>query len=285
MIGSYLLFKLILRAILGKERPLAASVSMTPVIVFLVVMIVALATIYDGMRNLIARGSPLMKYLSGPRALVVSGAIALVAAFVAWLLVRRTARAGADLSLPEQLGRVERVLSPLVILTSSCVAFAHGANDVANAVGPVAAVFDILKSGTVKMSVEVPSWVLALGGAGIVLGLATYGHKVIRTIGSNITELTPSRALASDISTTATVLVCTRLGLPISTTHTIVGAILGVGLARGLGAVNRRVVRNICGSWLATVPAAAGMSMLLFVLGQSLGVHTLLKQLMPQASP
>jgi PiT family inorganic phosphate transporter len=117
------------------------------------------------------------------------------------------------------------------------------------------------------MKVPVPIWILGLGGAGIVLGLATYGYKVMRTVGYKITEITPSRGVAADIAATATVLVCTRLSLPVSTTHTLVGAILGIGLARGLSGVNSRVVVSIFGSWLFTVPAAGLMSIVFYLVG------------------
>jgi PiT family inorganic phosphate transporter len=150
------------------------------------------------------------------------------------------------------------------------VAFAHGANDVANAVGPLAAVVDIVRTGSVKTKVLVPFWILALGGTGITIGLATYGWRVMYTVGERITQITPSRGVAADLAATATVLACSRLGLPVSTTHTLVGAILGIGVARGLGAVNREVTRNIFGSWLVTVPAAACVSMVLFIASRAL---------------
>ncbi|MBM4042923.1 MAG: inorganic phosphate transporter [Planctomycetes bacterium] len=278
---GYLIFKFILRSVLTKAQPLPAAVRMTPFIVLLTTLVVALATIYDGLKNLIRKESPLAAYLTGGRAVVVSVIIALAAAALSWLLMRRYARKGGKLSIPEQLRWVERVFVPLAVMAACSVSFAHGANDVANAVGPLAAVLDILKSGKVVPQVIVPFWILALGGLGIVLGLATYGYTVMRTIGKEITEITPSRAMAASIAAAATVLACTRLGLPVSTSHCVVGAVLGIGLARGLGAVNRRVTRNIFGSWLATVPAAAGMAMLLFVLGHHLGLDALLKQLMP----
>jgi len=191
-----------------------------------------------------------------------------VAAVVSRFLLKRWLASHEKEPLAEQLERVERAYAPLVVMTSCSVAFAHGANDVANAVGPLAAVVDIMQTGVLKMKVVVPFWVLALGGAGITVGLATYGHRVMHTVGTKITQVTPSRGVAADVGATVTVLVCTRLKLPISTTHTLVGAILGVGLARGLSAVNRRVVRNIFGSWLVTVPIVALMSAFLFLVGR-----------------
>ncbi|MDH4319373.1 MAG: inorganic phosphate transporter, partial [Desulfobulbaceae bacterium] len=129
--------------------------------------------------------------------------------------------------------------------------------------------------GAIEMKVPVPLWILCLGGAGIVLGLSTYGYKVMSTVGSEITEITPSRGVAADIAATATVLVCTRLSLPISTTHTLVGAILGIGMARGLGGINKRLVTSIFGSWLFTVPAAAIMAIIFYFIGKSLFYHIL----------
>ena len=275
---GYLIFKFISRSVLGRAKPIKAAVVVTPVIVFVVVAVVALATVYDGLKNLVEKGSLVV---SGWGAILLSAAIGTLAALLSVVLVRRYARGCGRLPLPEQLRKVERLFVPLAVLAACSVSFAHGANDVANAVGPVAAIVDILKTGGVQEKVPVPFWILALGGAGIVLGLGTYGYAVMRTIGTEITEITPSRAVATGIATASTVLVCTRLGLPVSTSHTVVGAVLGVGLARGLGAVNRRVTRNIFGSWLATVPAAAGMTIVLFLLGRLAGVDAFLKQVMP----
>jgi len=187
-----------------------------------------------------------------------------------WLLAWRL-RGYGKASLAEQLGRVERAFAPLVVLTSCTIAFAHGANDVANAVGPLAAVADIVRTGTVPTGdVNVPMWVLALGGGGIVLGLATFGYRVMRTVGVELTQLTPSRGVAADVAACTTVLVCSRLGLPISTTHVLVGAVVGVGFARGLAAVNGRVMGRILGSWFVTVPAAAALAIIFFLLGKLL---------------
>lgn len=280
MAMAFAVFHLISHLVLRRARPAAAAVWAMPVLVFIVFLVVALSTLYDGLKNLAAEWRV---YLVGPRAMLLSTAIALIAAALASLLIRRSLRGAAELPLGEQLHSVERVFAPLVIITSSSVAFAHGANDVANAVGPMAAVFHVIKTGSIAMKVPVPIWILALGGAGIVLGLSTYGYRVMRTVGSTITELTPSRGVAADIAASTTVLVCSRLGMPISTTHTIVGAILGVGLARGLAAVNYRIIRNILGSWLITVPAAAMVTVLLFLLGRALGADTLFAQIMPVA--
>ncbi|HUT36427.1 MAG TPA: inorganic phosphate transporter [Planctomycetota bacterium] len=285
LVLGYIIFKFILRSVLTRAQPVVAASNVAPIIVFLTTLVLAMATLYDGMKNLLKPGGALAAWATGSRAIAAAVVVSLVCAGATWLLLRRRAQAQAGLPLADQLRRVERLFIPLAVMAACSVSFAHGANDVANAVGPLAAVVDLLKHGVVRKEVPVPLWILGLGGVGIVLGLATYGYTVMRTIGKEITEITPSRAVAAGIATAATVLTCTRMGLPVSTSHCVVGAVLGVGLARGLGAVNRRVVRNICGSWLATVPAAAGMAMLLFVLGHYFGVDVFLKQLMPALPP
>jgi PiT family inorganic phosphate transporter len=152
-----------------------------------------------------------------------------------------------------------------MVFTACAMAFAHGSNDVANAVGPIAAVVGVISSGgDVVAKSAMPPWILLLGGGGIVLGLATYGFKVMATIGRKITELTPSRGFAAELGAATTVVLASATGLPISTTHTLVGAVLGVGLARGIGALNLRVVSTIFMSWLITLPAGAGLAILFF---------------------
>jgi PiT family inorganic phosphate transporter len=159
---------------------------------------------------------------------------------------------------------VEKVFVYLQIFSACYVAFAHGANDVANAIGPVAAVLGILKNGYLTETSIVPSWLLALGGIGIVIGLATWGWRVMETIGKRITELTPTRGFCAEFGAATTILVASKLGLPISTTHCLVGAVLGVGLARGLSALNLGMIREIVLSWVVTIPASAGISILCF---------------------
>ena len=145
------------------------------------------------------------------------------------------------------------------------MAFAHGSNDVANAVGPLAAIVSVVSSGgDIAAKSVMPSWILLLGGAGIVFGLATYGYKVMGTIGRKITELTPSRGFAAELGAAATVVLASGTGVPISTTHTLVGAVLGVGMARGIGAINLKMVGSIFLSWVVTLPAGAALSILFF---------------------
>jgi phosphate/sulfate permease len=170
-------------------------------------------------------------------------------------------------SIKEQQVRAEGIFKTLQIITACYVAFAHGANDVANAIGPVAAVYAVFTSGTLAKNVAVPIWILLIGGAGIVIGLAMYGKHVIETIGKKLTEMTPSRGFSAEFGAATTVLVCSKMGLPISTTHTLVGSVIGVGLARGISTLDFRVIRNILASWFITIPATALVAIIIYFIG------------------
>lgn len=262
---AFCIFKLISWFVLGREKPVKAAESFTPFFVFYVVVVVSSSILVRGLDAFFKRRHIEM---TDGRALLIAALIGIVFALISRFLIRRYLRGTEHKSLTEQLQIVERIFAPLVIATSCSVAFAHGANDVANAIGPVAAIADIATTGTINMKVSVPFWVLSLGGIGIVIGLATCGYRVLTTIGTKITQLTPSRGVAADLATATTVLICSRMKLPVSTTHTIVGAIIGIGFARGLGAVNRKVTREIFSSWFITVPAAAVLSMIFFAVGR-----------------
>jgi len=161
---------------------------------------------------------------------------------------------------------VEKIFVALQILSACLVAFAHGANDVANAIGPVAAVMSVLKNNTLSTQSAIPAWLLAIGGAGIVIGLATWGWRVIETVGKKITELTPTRGFSAEFGAAATILLASKLGLPISTTHALIGAVFGVGMARGLKALNLQMLKEILVSWIMTIPFCALLSVLAFYL-------------------
>jgi phosphate/sulfate permease len=161
---------------------------------------------------------------------------------------------------------VEKIFGYLQIMSACLMAFAHGANDVANAIGPLSASIAILTTGVIQPHAEVPAWALALGGIGIVIGLATWGWRVIETIGKKITELTPTRGFAAEFGAAATILIASRLGLPVSTTHTLVGSVIGVGLARGIGALNLAMTRDIVLSWIVTVPVSAIITVIFFLI-------------------
>jgi PiT family inorganic phosphate transporter len=189
----------------------------------------------------------------------------IIVAAIGSLLLSRIKR-DESLEAGNRFVNVEKVFAVLMIFTACAMAFAHGSNDVANAVGPIAAIVGVLQNGTIMAKTTMPSWILLLGGAGIVMGLATYGFKVMATIGKKITELTPSRGFAAELGAATTVVMASATGLPISTTHTLVGAVLGVGIARGIGALNLRVVGTIFLSWIVTLPAGAGLAILFFFL-------------------
>ena len=153
-----------------------------------------------------------------------------------------------------------------MIFTASAMAFAHGSNDVANAVGPMAAVINTVQTGTVTAEAGLATWILLIGALGIVVGLSTYGFKVMRTIGKKITELTPTRGFSAEMAAASTVVLASYIGAPISTTHTLIGAVIGVGLARGKQQVEFSTVTRIFASWLVTLPAGAILSIIFFYL-------------------
>ena len=263
-IMAFIFFKLISRFILTAKQPGVAARKGVPICTFFTFAIIILATIYKGLKGV------KWLHLDFPQALGLCILGGLVAAIVARLLIKRSSYCSDKVSFDEQLDQVEKVFGILVIITSCTVAFAHGANDVANAIGPLAAVVSIVEMNAIPAKVGVPMWVLYLGGGGIVLGLATFGYRVMRKVGTQVTEITPSRGVAADLGATITVLTCSRLKLPISTTHTLVGAIIGVGLARGITAINRKTVKSIFTSWIATVPIAAGLTVIFYLIGKQL---------------
>ena len=260
-IMAFFIFKLISKYILSADRPVAATRKGGPICVFFTFAILILATIYKGLKHLHLD-------LNAMEAIALSILGGGIAALISIPLINSKCKHLVDSTHEKQLFQVERIFTVLVIISSCTVAFAHGANDVANAVGPLAAVVEIVKSNAIPTKVSVELWILVLGGGGIVLGLATFGYRVMHLVGTRVTEITPSRGVAADLATMVVVLTCSRLGLPISTTHTLVGAILGVGLARGITAINRKVVSSIFASWFATVPIAAGLTIVLYLLGK-----------------
>jgi PiT family inorganic phosphate transporter len=191
-------------------------------------------------------------------------AIAVVVGLIGMIVISRLKfdeNAGQD----EQFNNVEKVFAVLMVITACCMAFAHGSNDVANAIGPLAAVVGTVENnGEIVKKTALVWWILPLGGLGIVAGLALFGKKVMGTIGKGITHLTPSRGFAAELAAAATVVIASGTGLPISTTQTLVGAVLGVGMARGIAAINMGVVRNIIVSWVITLPVGAGLAIVFF---------------------
>ena len=258
---SFLLFVSVQRLILDTEDPFARAKRYIPAYMWAVGFMISMVTLTKGLKHVgiemdLGLGS---KFAN---ALPISATIGLVVAVFGAILLSR----GSDTPSPEhRFDSVERVFAILMVFTACAMAFAHGSNDVANAVGPLAAVASTIASGgDIAAKSAMPWWILLLGGAGIVVGLATYGFKVIATVGRKITELTPSRGFAAELGAASTVVMASALGLPISTTHTLVGAVLGVGLARGIAALNLRVIATIFVSWLITLPAGAGLAIIFF---------------------
>ncbi len=247
---AFLVFSYISKAILRKKRPYAAARRHVPFLIAITFLIIVLMFISKSLRY---QGSFLLS-------LSLALNIALITGIISFIRLRKKRIKG------NRYFAVEEIFKKLQIMTSCYVSFAHGANDVANAIGPIAAIYAIAQYGKLTENVTVPKSFLALGGVGIALGVAIWGHKVMKTIGSKITELNNTRGFSIDVSAATTVLVASALGLPISSTHTVVGAVVGVGYARGVGAVNLGVIKQIVISWLITVPAGAGMSAILYLL-------------------
>jgi len=251
---AFLIFKLIVRVIFSKEDPVNSAKIVGPVIIgftaFLIVSSLFLKT-------------PLSKNynISDIDGLMIAGGIAIVIGIVGILALRKVKSKMAD-----DYYTVEGIFRKLQVITSCYVAFAHGANDVANAIGPVAAIIPLAQGSNVGSTVDVPYWLLLLGGVGIAIGCWTWGRRVMQTVGKRITSLTNTRGFSVDFGAATTVLVASKMGMPISTSHTVVGAVIGVGLARGLEAVDLSVIKKIIVSWLLTLPVAAGTSIVIFLM-------------------
>ncbi|MFT5173511.1 MAG: PiT family inorganic phosphate transporter [Gammaproteobacteria bacterium] len=260
---AYALFQSVRWLILDTPDPFKQAKRWVPFYIFLVGFTVALVTLLKGLSHV---GLTLSAIESVTAAVTFGAITALVGSSVT-----RRVRPNADADARFHFDSVEKVFTILMIVTACAMAFAHGSNDVANAIGPVAAVVAIAQAGgSVAQKSATPVWILLIGAAGIVAGLSMYGHKVMATIGTKITLLTPSHGFAATLAAAGTVVVASGTGLPISTTHTLVGAVLGVGMARGIGAIDLRVVRTIIISWIVTLPAGAILSIGFFFLLKSI---------------
>ena len=260
---AYLLFIFIRRRVLSRSEPVAASKKYVPVLLFAIGLVLAVMVILKGLAHF---GVELDHF----HKLLLEVVTALVVTGIGCLMIRRITLVENPL-LHDQLVYVEKVFSVLMALTACAMVFAHGSNDVAIAVGPITAILGIVQHGyQLTADTPMPSWIVLLGAMGVVIGLITYGRKVIQTVGSGITALTPSRAFAATLAAASTVIFSTSFGIPVSATQTLVGAVLGVGLARGIGALNLHVIRNIFTSWIVTIPATAGISIIFFFLIKSL---------------
>ena len=254
---AFILFLSVEKLVLSREDPLKYAKKFVPYYMFLVGFVIAMVTLVKGLSHV---GLEVTFSQSAFLAL----AFALLTVIIGIFLLRRLRLPDSDLPTA-QMQSVERVFGVLMIFTACSMAFAHGSNDVANAIGPLAAINSVIaNNGAFEAESALPVWILLLGGFGIVTGLAMWGHRVIRTIGKNITELTPSRGFAAEIAAATTVVIASGTGIPVSTTHTLVGAVLGVGLARGMSALNFGVVGRIFLSWIVTLPAGAILSIVFF---------------------
>jgi PiT family inorganic phosphate transporter len=258
---SYGLFMSVKVLILDTENPFQRAKRFIPIYMWLVGFMISMVTLLKGLKHV---GLDLDLGLGSAfaNAIPPSAAIGLLVAGAGSLMLRGIKEIPDERS---RFGSVERVFAVLMVFTACSMAFAHGSNDVANAVGPLAAVVGTVQSGgVIAAKSAMPWWILMVGALGIVVGLATYGWRVITTIGRKITELTPSRGFAAELGAAGTVVIASATGLPISTTHTLVGAVLGVGFARGIGALNLRTIGSIFLSWLITLPAGAGLAIIFF---------------------
>lgn len=254
---AYLLFMSAQRLIFDTENPLAAAKKFVPFYMVFAAFIMAFVTVTKGLKHV-------GLHLTSSEGFMLCVAIAVVVGIIGKIAISRL-KIDPEADREMHFTNVEKIFGILMVFTACCMAFAHGSNDVANAIGPLAAVVGVIESGgQVLDKVSLAWWILPLGAVGIVIGLMTFGARVIETIGSNITHLTPSRGFAAEIAAASTVVIASGLGLPISTTQTLVGAVLGVGMARGIAALNLSVIRNIFISWVVTLPIGALLSIIFF---------------------
>ncbi|MDP6994221.1 MAG: inorganic phosphate transporter [Woeseiaceae bacterium] len=253
---AFLIYMSVQKLILAQEDPLEKAKRYVPVYIFLAAFTITLVTILKGLKHVGLEISLTNSY-------ILAVGIAVVIAVFGTLIINRI-EPDPEAEEKQHFYTVERVFAVLMVVTACGMAFAHGSNDVANAIGPLAAVISVAQSGIVGAESALPIWVLIIGGSGIVVGLATFGVHVIATVGKKITQLTPSRGFAAELAAATTIVIASGTGIPISTTHTLVGAVLGVGLARGIEAIDLRVVGRIFVSWVVTIPAGGVLAIIFF---------------------
>ena len=255
-IVAYLLFLSVQKLILSATDPLKKAYKFIPIYLFLIGFILSEITIVKGIKhagfNLSLRENIAIAIGCGVIILIIGH----------FILKRMHPENTSDHKA--QFAHVEKMFGVLMFFTVCAMVYAHGSNDVAISVGPIAAIISLIKTGHVFHNGVLISSILAIGALGVITGFFTYGRKIIKTVGSGITMLTPSRAYCATLAAAATVVVSTSTGIPVSATQTLVGAILGVGLARGIGALDLRIVRNIFVSWIITIPVVAGLTSLFF---------------------
>ncbi len=253
---AFLIYLSVQWLILCREDPLDRAKRYVPIYIFLAAFTITLVTILKGLKHVGLK-------ISLGDAYLLAIAVAVAIALVGGVAIRRI-KPDRKADKKDHFHTVERVFGVLMVVTACSMAFAHGSNDVANAIGPLAAVISVASTGAVAAKASLPLWVLMLGGGGIVIGLATFGIRVISTVGKKITQLTPSRGFAAELAAATTIVIASGTGIPISTTHTLVGAVLGVGVARGIEAIDLRVVARIFVSWVVTIPAGALLAIVFF---------------------
>ena len=254
---AFIIFNSAQKLIFDTDNPLTQAKRYVPIYMFLAGFVLSLVTITKGLKHIGLN-------IGTGEGFLYAAIVAVLVAFVGKLFINRL-QFDENAAKKTHYANVEKVFAILMIVTACAMAFAHGSNDVANAIGPLAAVVSIVgNDGEIAAKSAIAWWILPLGGFGIVAGLALFGHKVIATIGNGITHLTPSRGFAAELAAACTVVIASGTGLPISTTQTLVGAVLGVGMARGIAAINLSVVRNIVVSWVITLPVGAGLSIVFF---------------------
>ena len=259
---AYFIFMSSQKLIFNTKDPITNAKRYVPFYMFLAGFILSLVTITKGLKHV-------GLHFSTIEAIILATIVGTSIAVIGKVFVNRVK---IDPKADKQMhfANVEKIFAVLMIVTACAMAFAHGSNDVANAIGPLAAVVSIVEhNGQITAKAELAWWILPLGGIGIVLGLAIFGKRVMATIGHGITHLTPSRGFAAELAAASTVVIASGTGLPISTTQTLVGAVLGVGMARRIAALNLGVVRNIVISWVFTLPIGAGLSIIFFYMLKS----------------
>jgi len=253
---AFLVFSSVQWLILSRPDPLERAKRYVPIYIFLAVFMLSLVTMFKGLKHVGLELTKTECYL------LATAAAAVVTVIGKFFINRIQTDKKAEKEF--HFFTVERVFAVLMVITACGMAFAHGSNDVANAIGPVAAIISIAQEGVVGQESAVSIWILLLGGMGIVIGLATFGRHVIATVGQKITHLTPSRGFAAELAAASTIVLASGTGIPISTTHTLVGAVLGVGMARGITAIDLGVVGRIFLSWAITIPVGAILSIVFF---------------------
>ncbi len=254
---AFFIFQSAQKLIFNTSNPLKNAKRYVPLYMGLAGFVLSLVTIKKGLKHVGLQMGP----TEGP---LLAVAIGIIVALLGAVAISRL-KIADNLPQDEQFNNVEKVFAVLMVITACCMAFAHGSNDVANAIGPLAAVVGVVEhNGEIAKKTALVWWILPLGGLGIVAGLALFGKQVMQTIGNGITHLTPSRGFAAELAAAATVVIASGTGLPISTTQTLVGGVLGVGMARGIAAINLGVVRNIVVSWVITLPVGAGLAIIFF---------------------